>query len=74
MGKWWSRIKKWYKGGLETDPNQSGARLRLVRERNKRPALARAIDRLGRFWLSYWQWIITILVAVIAILVMISAE
>ncbi len=62
-------VGKWYQGKYIPPESRSDGNLLFVLGCYEQPLLAKILGKIGRFWLRHWQWILTILVAMIVPLV-----
>lgn len=65
------KLKNWYRGRYippaPDDPNSQVFFLDLGHY--ERPALAKLLSAIGRFYLAHWQWVIGTVLAIVAIIV-----
>jgi hypothetical protein len=58
------RIRNWRWGRFVPYEVQPGSLFVRLGGEYQRPALAKAIDVVGRFWMSHWKWLMGTAVAV----------
>ena len=65
------KIKEWYHGEYISPPDNApdSPFVRISPGYYKKPFLAKAFQRIGKFWLNHWQWILGFLITTILLIV-----